>query len=327
MPHQPAILLLPLLALIPLPARAQTAPAPASIYVNRALPMSLSAFTDETPLVDVTRIVESSSDKLVADTLAAVKHACDALKSVHVTGYFYEEQFDSLHKQWLEAGSIQGEGFFDFATSRYRFDVTSHYDDWAYSPHARDEKFLQVFDGKNVRQVPPQYVDHHFSGPPTPAPQSAMSVLGDAFAFPFHLGVELTPDNRTHEYVLYPRIDPASTSARRVILNDAQPAIELTFHYTNVNAPCTETWYLDPDHGYALIASSRAVGKNNAFISQAVIFRLLPLGNGLFYPQRGIRIIGDSRSAHSRAIFTASSVSANESKPDSFFTLATPPTP
>ncbi|HVS73256.1 MAG TPA: hypothetical protein VHQ47_18520 [Phycisphaerae bacterium] len=306
------------------PATAPAAPTP--IRVNPAIADSPKLLTSATPLFTVTKIIEPSSDKLLADTLAAVKKSGDALHSIHVEGSYNQEACDPLHHLWIEEASVEGDGVYEIQSRRQRYHVSSYLADWNPTRKSIFEQFDEASDGTNFQQIPKRYFIGAYSGPPIPNPQPAQDIVGYPFAFPFELATERAADKlHTAYYPLYSRIDPATASARRIILNDSQPATELLFHYQSDPYKVTETWYLDPDHGLALIAALQNREYNhNINWSQCIVYSLLPAAPGIFFPQHAAQISGYNQFPHARGVFTACSAIANESHPDSFFTLTKP---
>ncbi|HVX85525.1 MAG TPA: hypothetical protein VH253_12145 [Phycisphaerae bacterium] len=311
------------------PPTSQPAPAPTPIRVNPAIADSLKLLTSAAPLFTVTKILEPSSDKLLADILAAVKKSGNALHSIHVEGSYNQEACDPLHHLWIEEASVDGDGVYEIQSRRQRYHASSYLADWNPTRKSIFEQFDEASDGANFQQIPKRYFIGAYSGPPIPDPQPAQDIVGYPFAFPFELAIEPAADNlHTAYYPLYAHIDPATASARRVILNDSQPATELLFHYQSDPYKVTETWYLDPDHGLALIAALQKREYNhNTNWSQRIVYALLPAAPGIFFPQHAAQISGYNQFPNTRGLFTACFAIANQSHPDAFFTLTKPPLP
>ncbi len=307
----------------PAPATTPAAPIPASILVNPALSRALESLTSSTPPFVVTQVLEPDSPALLATTLAALHRNGETLRSIHVLSRAYEERCENLRNRWLEDGSIEGDGFYEFPTRRSRYHASSVLAAWNPTRKEIREEFDESFDGKNDMQFPRRYQTLGFySGPPIPDPVPAQAIVGHLFVFNFFLGTELTPDRHTTNYTVDSRINPDAASARRVLLNDSQPAVELIFHYENLDAHVTDTWYLDPDHGPVLIACTRhSESDRNINWSHAAVYALLPAAPGIFYPQQAAFITGYNQYPHARGTYTARSIIANESRPDAFFLL------
>ncbi len=307
-------------------AGAALAANPAPVPVNPGVTTQPDESATTRPLLQVTAAELPSAD-LLKTTLAALTDARSKLKLLHLTGRFTYEEFDAAAARWNDTGSIEGEVFAELAPpARVRLDITLEHTRWTNGPRPFfDEAYVEVFDGKETH-----HWQHVGKGRPdeghvnSSRALSAENLLGTDFTAPFMtVGVSTNGVPVTHN--LAAAITSATASARRVTLNDTQPAIELTFTHNHAGDTLHETWYLDPDHACALLAARRTVPTMSAS-SDIFVHALLQAAPGIYYPQHATRLVAiPAQHLLRRTTFTAAAITANEDPPPDLFTLEFPP--
>ena len=310
---------------------------------NAAAPTSPATQPADERLIHLGKILEPSSDKLVAEILAGIEQNRPKLKTLEIesTATFSEQIGDDPTFQNAE---ITGKGWFQTGNpQRFRVEISLERSPWTNGakPYL-DDSYTETWDGAilHVLHQPP-----HSS---LRADVGEHEGYADGVAV-FNRGssMQLVQDIGWGAGDQEFKQDPLDTrvlksqrlSARRVILNgvetlELEVRLRLSDSFKGPNRADAERYarryWLDPARGFALLACQKGLDGTPP-MDEEVIDELAQPAPGIFYPARS-RYIGYSRDHNPegwhlslRSEFHATRITANQPLAPSLFHLDFPP--
>jgi hypothetical protein len=310
----------------------RTAPAPAApapILVNPGVTTQPADPAAPRPLLFVTD-AEPSSSTLLNETLATVAANHEKLQLLHVVATNTTEMLDPTTHTWTLWFQSDGEAWLDPGPDhRARYDMKLQRDHWeGGTAPTIDKSYISTWDGKESRRwerrnqpVPPQaraaaeIADHSLIR--NEQSVTGMSILNTMRARERDAKNELAFDGYEFDSAL---LANAAVVARRVTLNQNQPAIELHILRFDAGAQIIDkTYYFDPAHNDALLGFT---WREN-FSLQLVVHALTEAAPGLYLPLSATTI-NTWPMPGERISFRATKITANETPPPNLFTIEFP---
>ncbi len=286
--------------------------------------------------LDSPAVLSGPSDSILQQVLAGLAENQKKLRSIHVVSSTMGAMYDPQQKRWLEPSRAEGEAWAEAALPRRERAVVTHAQTRVMSGNGfgnlQDESFVEAWDGKTLfRQF----------GPPDSDPAGETFVtrylkgdtlLGADYSMQLSWDIETAQDDRGPRTTIDRNPLAAATlsqmklSARRVKWPSGTEAMELAVEIPDDSIGRRETFWFDPNRGYALLARQDVLSSKGVELHRITrrIDQLAEPLPGVFYPakaemyweQRGIPVIWGT--------FEAMKITANETQPDAFFQLDFP---
>jgi hypothetical protein len=292
------------------------------------------------PTITVSHTIDQASDSILHELLAGLSENQKKLHLIHVHSVDAARSYDPPTKTFNISAFTRGEAWMESGPARrFRADAadgqTRSVQDSGQLGPPKDATFTETWDGTTTLREYRQ----PFSSPGGETFNTrylkAQSLAGADFSMQLLWDQESTSDqngNGSHLTIDRNPLDPTvlakmNLSARRVELRQGQIAMELTVNIPDPHVRRVETFWFDPQRGYALLAR-----RNLLFLADAEMIRqtyviesLTEAAPGIYYPTkaqslmklRGTPVIWEN--------FAASQAVANEPfDPSKFQLIFTP---
>lgn len=278
------------------------------------------------PTIDNVRIIDPPSDAILKELLTGLRsnqakfhvihvHAIGAARMYDQAGHAWGGTYFSKGQAWLEAGPNRRA-----RTEVDRAQTMILQPSGGFGPPT-DVSFVETWDGAiTMREYRPPFSQPRGETFNTRDLSDGDGISGAKFSMQVPWDEETSADQHgSHKTIDRNPLDSGvlskmSLSAERVQLTPGQAAMELTVTIPDPVIQRVETFWFDPQRGYALLARRNTTKFRNMDMSRQtyVIESLAEAGPGIFYPVKAQSIWTLQGNPLQWEIFVATEVVANE---------------